>query len=142
MTYLLDADTLIDAKNRYYDFDVCPGFWDWLDQQFAAGRVRSVEAIGNELTAGTERLAAWATARRDFFSPPDVRTFASLQQIVGWANVSGFRRAGISEFVESGDIYLIAQAHATGDTIVTREVVSDGVKRIKIPVASRSGCAA
>jgi hypothetical protein len=135
MRYLLDADTLIDAKNRYYDFDVCPGFWDWIDQQFAAGVVRSVEAIGNELAACADRLAAWAKARPGFFLPPDERTIVSLQQVAGWANTSGFRRAGIAEFVEGGDIYLIAQAHASGDIFVTREVVSQGVKSIKIPVA-------
>ena len=27
---LLDADTLIQAKNTYYAFDLAPGFWDWL----------------------------------------------------------------------------------------------------------------
>lgn len=30
MTYLLDANTLIEAKNRYYQMSICPGYWDWL----------------------------------------------------------------------------------------------------------------
>ncbi|PMD04330.1 DUF4411 family protein, partial [Brevibacterium paucivorans] len=25
--YLLDANVLIEAKNRYYAFDIAPGFW-------------------------------------------------------------------------------------------------------------------
>lgn len=29
--YLLDANVFIEAKNRYYGFDLAPGFWDWLD---------------------------------------------------------------------------------------------------------------
>lgn len=24
--YILDADVFITAKNRYYSFDICPGF--------------------------------------------------------------------------------------------------------------------
>lgn len=27
MAYLLDADVLIQAKNRHYGFDFCPAFW-------------------------------------------------------------------------------------------------------------------
>lgn len=31
MKYLVDANVLIKAKNRYYAFDIAPGFWKWLD---------------------------------------------------------------------------------------------------------------
>jgi len=30
--FLVDANVLIEAKNRYYAFDIAPGFWAWLDQ--------------------------------------------------------------------------------------------------------------
>ena len=26
-TYLVDSDVFITAKNLYYSFDICPGFW-------------------------------------------------------------------------------------------------------------------
>jgi uncharacterized protein DUF4411 len=32
MAYLLDTDVFIQAKNLHYAFDVCPGFWSWLDR--------------------------------------------------------------------------------------------------------------
>ena len=28
MKYLLDSNVFIEAKNRYYAFDICPGFWE------------------------------------------------------------------------------------------------------------------
>ncbi len=28
--YLVDSDVLITAKNLYYAFDICPGFWKCL----------------------------------------------------------------------------------------------------------------
>lgn len=28
--FLIDANILIEAKNRYYAFDLAPGFWEWL----------------------------------------------------------------------------------------------------------------
>lgn len=30
MSYLLDANVFIQAKNLHYSFDFCPAFWDWL----------------------------------------------------------------------------------------------------------------
>lgn len=30
-TFLVDADVFIAAKNRYYAFDICPGFWNSLE---------------------------------------------------------------------------------------------------------------
>ena len=29
--YLLDTNVFIEAKNRYYSFDLAPGFWEWLE---------------------------------------------------------------------------------------------------------------
>ena len=49
MAYLLDANTFIQAKNEYYWFDICPGFWEWLDRQNSAGNIFSIDRIGDEL---------------------------------------------------------------------------------------------
>lgn len=70
MPYVLDANTLIQAKNEYYAFDICPGFWDWIDTATASGDISSIEPIADELRKGKDDLAAWAAARRgSFFNP-------------------------------------------------------------------------
>ena len=43
MTYLLDADVFIRAKNLHYGLDFCPAFWEWLTVKHRAGNVYSVE---------------------------------------------------------------------------------------------------
>jgi hypothetical protein len=40
--YLLDANVFIDAKNRYFAFDIVPAFWDWLVAQHRSGNVFTV----------------------------------------------------------------------------------------------------
>lgn len=30
--YILDSDVFIAAKNTYYAFDICPGFWESIVQ--------------------------------------------------------------------------------------------------------------
>lgn len=52
MAYLLDSDVFIQAKNLHYGFDFCPAFWDWIDQQAAAGEVLSIEKVKDELVGG------------------------------------------------------------------------------------------
>lgn len=63
MTYLLDADVFIRAKNLHYGFDCCPPFWDWLIEQNRAGSVFSIEKVGDEVLAVDDELSAWASAR-------------------------------------------------------------------------------
>jgi len=43
MTYLLDANVFIQAKNLHYGLDFCPAFWEWLIAQNEAKRVYSIE---------------------------------------------------------------------------------------------------
>ncbi len=63
MAYLLDANVFIQAKNLYYGLDFCPAFWEWLIVQNAAGRVFSIERVGDEIAAGADDLAAWTAGR-------------------------------------------------------------------------------
>ncbi len=83
MSYLLDADVFIRAKNLHYGLDFCPAFWSWLIERKQDG-------------AAFERGEA---RRRD----------------PGWC-----RRPG-----------RVGQGH----TVVTHEVPSPTVRRIKIPDA-------
>lgn len=64
MAYLLDANVFIQAKNLHYGFDFCPGFWDWLDQAHAAGRVFSVEMSRRPATPTNAPINAEPGAQR------------------------------------------------------------------------------
>jgi hypothetical protein len=63
MMYLLDANVFIEAKNRYYGFELCPGFWDWLEVAHDGDVVVSIEKVRDELDDGADELTAWAQAR-------------------------------------------------------------------------------
>ena len=79
MAYLLDTDVFIQAKNLHYGLDFCPAFWDWLVANNAAGKVFSVEKVGDEVLAVADELSEWAKARDPgFFLRPDETAFPSL----------------------------------------------------------------
>jgi len=136
VTYLLDANVFIQAKNLHYGFDFCPAFWDWLIKQNEAGRVYSIEKVGDEIAAIADELATWAITRGDgFFLKPDVAVLPSLAAVSNWANSQGYEAAAVSTFLQVADYYLVAHALAHGHTVVTHEVASPSVRKIKIPNA-------
>jgi hypothetical protein len=121
---------------RSNSFEVVPAFWDWLDQAHADGRVASVRKVFEELNGRQDDLSAWAGARRQFFLDVDERVLSSLTTTAAWATSNSYRASAVSDFLESGDYFLIGQAHAHGHTVVTHErPAADSVKKIKIPDA-------
>ncbi len=133
MKYLLDANVFIQAKNLHYGFDFCPAFWDWLDKRSNAGDVSSVEKVAHEIKASSDELSAWAAVRPNFFVGPGSEIVPSLREVSKWANESSYKAAAVNTFLQVGDYYLVAHAHALGVTVVTHEVPSNSQKKIKIP---------
>ena len=134
MAYFLDANVFIQAKNLHYGFDFCPAFWDWLIQRNQTGEVYSIERVGDELLAGADELSNWAEDRGDaFFLPPDATIFPALQTVSSWATGQSYEQAAVSTFFQKADYYLVAQACAGQHTVVTHEVTSASIRKIKIP---------
>src|SRR5689334_18386189 len=122
MTYLIDSDVFIEAKNRHYGFEFCPAFWEWLEANNARGLVFSVEKIGAELKAGHDQLADWAVARGTaFFLPADAGFNSAMATVASWAAGSGYHQVAIDQFLSTGDSHLVAHALAHGHIVVTHE---------------------
>jgi len=144
MAYLIDADVLIEAKDRYYGFAFCPGFWDWLSQKKNSNQVLSVKAVGDEIGAGQDQLSIWCAGHGATMfvpvDPPTTLAMATVSATVAAMQVNGqpYTAAAITEFFAAADYYLIAYALAHGHTVVTNEKghaqgQQPSVKRLKIP---------
>lgn len=136
--YLLDSNIMIEAKNRYYAFDICPGFWTWLETCHARGRVFSTVAVRDELLKGKDELTDWTKHRPPgFFINSSAGTAPHLRTLARWAGASThYTSAAKATFLSSADYYLVAQARETGYALVTHEVSSAAKKRVKIPEAA------
>ncbi|MCB1058444.1 MAG: DUF4411 family protein [Acidobacteria bacterium] len=71
----------------------------------------------------------------DFRTPPASAIFPSLREVSAWASGQSYEPAAVSAFLQVADYYLVAQARARGDAVVTHEVPSQSARRIKIPDA-------
>ena len=94
----------------------------------------SIEKVGDEIEAGVDELSVWAGARgAEFFLKPDASMLAALTSVSAWTTAQAYDPAAISTFLQVADYYLVAHALAHGHAVVTHEVPSPSVKKIKIP---------
>lgn len=136
MIYLLDSDVFIQAKNTYYAFDLCPGFWEFLEHELNGGEIRSVRQVRLELEAGNDDLSRWATARGSaFFLEPTAATTTSMRTVSTWVQAADFTDAAKRAFLGAADAFLIAHALGEGCTVVTHEAPNQPNEkgRVKIP---------
>lgn len=137
--YLFDANTFMEAARLYYSFDLAPGFWEWLVSDPMRNEISSVEAVKDEISGGHGDLVTWAeSVRADFWRPVTQATLEHGTALAEWANdpERDYRQAAVDAFLGKADFWLIAEAMASGATVVTREVPApESKKNIKIPDA-------
>lgn len=136
MKYLLDANTFIEAKNRYYRMNVCPGYWQWIRRKHDAAIVSSIKLVGKELTDGTDELAEWAKKYSDLFVTVDDRqTQENYARVVEYAtSLRGMKVGALEDFLAKADPWLIAKAMTAEAIVVTHESFNlQNRRKITIP---------
>lgn len=131
MAYILDSNTFIEAKNRYYGMNVCPGFWDWLLLSNTHGHLYSIEMVKKELEKGNDDLNQWAKNNSQLFvKESDLETQNSYGEIAAYAmSLENLNAGAQEEFLRVADSWLIAKAKSTGSTLVTHEQLNPNTKK-------------
>ncbi len=136
--YLLDANVFIQAKNTYYSFDVCPGFWDSLIGAHEGGSVGSIVPVKSELEIGKDELADWVRANvpANFFASEEEESVVSrYREVVGHVQQSpAYLDYARADFLSGADGWLIAYASTHNLHVVTQEQLDPNIrKRVPIP---------
>lgn len=123
--YVLDANVFIEAANRYYAFDIAPGFWKNLVSRAGESRIVSIDHVHGELRQGKDALAKWADEHfRVWFEKtdgPDI--VASYAEIMEWVQrEERLTGAAREQFAGCADGWLVAYARAENCVVVTEEV--------------------
>jgi len=126
--YLLDANVFIEAKRRYYAFDLCPGFWECLIWHHEGNhRILSIDKVKNELDRGGDELKDWADAApvSCFASTNESSVISEYGRIMNWVQAQAqYKPAAKREFAQGADGWLIAHAKVHGLTLVTHEALA------------------
>jgi hypothetical protein len=138
--FLLDSDVFIAAKNAYYAFDICPGFWKGVLRAHRQGRTRSIDRVKAELLSGRkgEDLVQWV--KKDvpatFFDDSNSdQVSTAYTEVMLWVqrNPQYFDRAK-AKFATEADGWLVAHAMVKGAIVVTNEQPRpDSRNRVLLP---------
>jgi len=125
--YILDSDVFIAAKNSYYAFTICPGFWDSLIYHYEEGNVCSIDKVRGELLAGRpdEDLVQWVKDDLPagfFIGTDDSAVISAYEEVMLWVqrNSQYFDQAK-AKFATEADGWLVAYAKAHDVTVITNE---------------------
>ncbi len=136
--YLLDANIFIEAKNRYYSFEIAEGFWEWLALLADEQSFLTIKEVREEIINSyqDDQLVAWLKAfPLKQFIDTDLEIQANQRKIANYVlNHEIFSPENKYRFLEKADPWLIATAMTRGYTVVTHESkVGVGTKKVKIP---------
>jgi len=130
--HLFDANVLITASNTYYPIDQIPEFWDWVDHQATAGRIKLPVEILDEVLAGSKKedpLLAWMTDHKDVLRLKETADPRIVNKVVTEGYAPDLTDDELEEI--GRDPFLIAYALAKPDDrcVVTVEVSAPGKQR-------------
>lgn len=138
--YIVDSNVFITAKNLYYAFDICPGFWKSVIVHHQQGQVHSVDRVRSELLAGreTEDLVKWV--KNDlpggfFLDTNGGEVSAAYGDIMLWVQRKAqFFDNAKAQFATGADGWLVAYAKVHSAIVVTTEQPSPEAKsRVPLP---------
>ncbi len=137
--YLIDSNIFIEAKNRYYAFDLAPSFWHFMDNAFAGSDVRSIIMVYNELVNGNDKLADWVKCRKSstvFLEVSDTDTQAAYSSIANDLSTSThYKSSGVAHFLSGADPWIAAKAKVLRATVVTHELYDPACKK-RVPLGN------
>jgi len=135
--YLIDTNTLIEAKNRYYHFDICPGFWKAI---LTNNNIKTIEMVIQEIKDGRDELKDWIINNEQIIKTKLIEIDDNIQQnFIEISNyVNNLQYPPISEkerFLSKADPWLIATCKTYNYILVTQEsyIPATNTKKIKIP---------
>lgn len=137
--YALDSSVFIEAKNRYYGFNLCPGYWNALIAQNKGKRVFSIDRVFSELanTKTGDELSDWAKNKvpETFFKETqDQAVVKAFREMFVWVQAEArFMPAAKAEFATVADGWLIAFAKVNGLIVVTHEEYAPKAQR-RVPM--------
>lgn len=135
---ILDANAFIESKNRFYAFDICPGFWDFVIDDFENGNAMSVSHVRDELLAGGDDLSAWVKGKIDkvhFYDCAGDSAIVAEQRRVAKYVMGAYTKPNVvSNFLSPGvaDPWIVAYALAYGGIVVTQERSWTTTKKVSI----------
>lgn len=133
-SYCLDANVLIQAWQKYYAPDLCPDYWNKLNELGNQGLLFIPSIVREEITRTEDELSKWIKDCDIPIRNVTESVARKLQEIYS-ANPHHKQLVDNTKNRSLADPWVIAHALDQGATVVTKEVkiIQSSSKRIRIP---------
>jgi len=133
MIYCLDTNVLIEPWNKYYSPDLCPDYWNILCDLVRQKRVFCTDEVKREVEKVDDGLCGWIKANPELVHEITEDVQSKLRRVLRkfptLVNPTKDR--------SMADPWVVAHAWSADATVVTKEMPSNSLKRIKIPDVCR-----
>ena len=129
LLYSLDTSALINGRRDLYPPDLFPTLWEKIEGTIAAGAIRSIDVVRDELARKDDATKDWAATQADLFLQleEDIQaaTTAVLREHPKMMGKGGGRNAA--------DPFVVGLAIARNGIVVTQETRSNNIEKPRIP---------
>lgn len=143
--YIFDSNTFIQAKNLFYRFNFCSGYWDWLVDGAKAKKFYIAAAVEKELKKKEDEIKGWLDKMPGDFVIQDLAdqdVVNNYAEVIRWANFSThYSDKAKKEFsdLDDADALLIALGMKYKYKIATHEKSDPASKKkIFLPDAAKA----
>lgn len=133
-TYCLDSNVLIQAWQKYYSPNLCPSYWENLDQLGIQHRIFICEHVRDEVVRTDDDLSKWLKNSKIPVQKTTEAVTLCLKEIYS-ANPNHKLLVDSSKKRSLADPWVIAHAKSVGAIVVTKEekITAANTNHIKIP---------
>lgn len=138
MRYIPDTNVFVEAKNRYYSFDIAEGFWEWLEVFTSEQSFLTIKEVREEILdyPHDDNLKIWMKKfPLHCFMEADKEVQQNQRLIANYVlDHETFSPENKYKFLDGADPWLVAFAMVKDYTVVTHESkAGPGTKKVKIP---------
>jgi hypothetical protein len=127
--FSFDTSAFINGRRDLLPPEVFPTLWGNVEEMIAAGQVRSVDVVRDELDVRDDDTCKWARAQPDLFVDLTLEVQKATRQVLR----THPKLMGVGGQRNGADPFVIGFALAYGGTVVTEERLQGSVVRPHIP---------
>ncbi len=124
--FLVDTNSFIEPKNRYYAFDFAPGFWAQFTKHIKLREIAVLDMVKDEIEKGDDELSQWIKGIDipELVNRRDIAIINKYSEIINnIARNPCYKQSALNEWSRDtvADAWLIAAAAVNGYTLITME---------------------
>jgi Domain of unknown function (DUF4411) len=127
--YSFDTSSLLNGRRDLLPPGTFPTLWANIEAMIAAGHIRCVDVVRDELARREDDVHAWAKAQQGLFVPLSTDVQASAREVLAGHH----RLIGVGSGRSGADPFVIALARAHDGVVVSEETLSGNLSKPRIP---------